>query len=1781
MSTIFSYTDTGISPIDGITSEGTITLSLASDTIIWQYSVDGGSTWTEGSGNSFTLPEGSYPKSDVLVKQTDAALNSTVTSMSTVPIALLEAAGVTDGTDSNPQITAVGNMGEYVVAFTGRDMGGNYSIFVQKFNADGTATNSMAQLETTGYSPTSHITSVGSTGEYVVTYAGQDSGGDSSIFIQKFNADGTTTGSMVQLEAAGVTNGYDGEPQITAVGNIGEYVVTFTGTNTEGNRSIFIQKFSPENTPEGSMLQLPSGSAPQITSVGDMGEYVVTFSGVGGSFVQKFNSDGTTSGLMTELQVDGYGRNPQVTAVGDSGEYVVAFFGVSRMEGSTICIQKFNADGTADGSPIVQFDNIIFDLSDVPAFQIVAVGSGYVVAEHDYGITRVQQFNADGTLSAPQVQLDTTGNIKSYNFTPQITAVGDTGEYVVVSYGYDSESNGFVCVQKFNADGTTSGSMVQLETDNVWDDAYYPIPKVAAVGNTGEYVVTYQGTDSGGDWSIFVQKFNADGTVSADNTALVVDTTIAIPTIDTIATDNIINAAEKEAGVVISGTAEAGSSVAVTLGIYTQTVIADATTGTYATIFVADDIPSDTTSTDVTVVVTDIAGNVSDSAVQTIAIDTVAPVSIEPSGFSFIDTGINSMDGITTDGTITLTLAEDTVTWQYSLDGGSTWTEGNSNSFLLPVGTYDTREIVVKQTDSALNSTLSVMNTGIGSPMVQLVVANTYNLDVQIAAVGDAGEYVVTFSGGDRGWDNSIFVQKFNADGTTAGSRVQLEAIGVTDGYDNGPLVAAIGDMGEYVVTFFGEDIGGDYSIFVQKFHADGTTEGSMVQLEAIGVTTGDDFWPKITAVGSAGEYVVTFTGSDTGGDNSIFMQKFNADGTTAGSMVQLEAIGVTIGYGYNSAPRIAAIGDAGEYAVTFAGADTGGDSSIFVQKFNADGTTAGSMVKLEAAGVTNGYDGESQITAVGNIGEYVVTFFGEDIGGDYSIFVQKFNADGTTAGSMVQLEAIGVTNDDERDPQITAIGDAGEYVVTFDGRDSGGDDSIFVQKFNADGTTAGSMVELEAIGGYGYMPQIAAVGSAGEYVVAFAGGGTGGDVSLFVQKFNADGTTAGSMIQLNAIDIFFYGSLKITAVGDVGEYVVTFFSDLADYGSIYVQKFNADGTVGEGNFYISVVADDNTAPTSADTTVTTNEDTAIVLALSDFAFNDTDVGDALMYVMITTLPTEGTLTFGGIAVHLNQQIDAYSIASGDNLIFTPAANANGSDYASFDFKVSDGTEYSASANTITIDVTPVSNDLIIGTDGDDVLYSELIDIGSYDTILGMGGNDIIVGGVGNDTMDGGTGIDTVSYADATSGVKVSIKTTTAQNTGGAGIDTVLYFENLVGSNYDDILYGNALGNSISGLNGNDLIYAGNGNGNDILDGGNGIDTLSYYNSSAGVTVDLSITTAQDTVGNGIDTIVNFEKLLGSNYDDILKGDASNNVLKGYNGNDVIFGGDGNDTLLGGEGNDIMDGGAGIDTLFYAYATSGVKVSIKTTTAQNTGGAGIDTVLHFENLVGSNYDDILYGNALGNSISGLNGNDLIYAGNGNGNDILDGGNGIDTVSYYNSSAGVTVDLSITTAQNTVGNGIDTIVNFEKLTGSNYDDILKGDASNNVLKGYNGNDVISGGYGNDILMGGSGSDTFVFDTTLSTRYNRDTITDFSASDDTIQLNTAIFTALSAGALNTANFVSNTTGTAEDTNDYILYNTTSGVLSYDADGSGSGVAIEIAIIGTTTHPTDLTYANFTVA
>ncbi|NOT22470.1 MAG: DUF4347 domain-containing protein [Nitrospiraceae bacterium] len=148
----------------------------------------------------------------------------------------------------------------------------------------------------------------------------------------------------------------------------------------------------------------------------------------------------------------------------------------------------------------------------------------------------------------------------------------------------------------------------------------------------------------------------------------------------------------------------------------------------------------------------------------------------------------------------------------------------------------------------------------------------------------------------------------------------------------------------------------------------------------------------------------------------------------------------------------------------------------------------------------------------------------------------------------------------------------------------------------------------------------------------------------------------------------------------------------------VIVQVTDAAGLTYNEAFMINLT-NVNEAPTGADATVTMNEDTSHALTATNFGFSDVDAGDSLSAVRIDSLPTSGTLQLSGVDVTAGQVIAVADITAG-NLVFTPAADANGTGYASFTFSVRDSNNaYNAAPNQLTFDVTPVNDTPIAGND--------------------------------------------------------------------------------------------------------------------------------------------------------------------------------------------------------------------------------------------------------------------------------------------------------------------------------------------------------------------------------------------------------------------------------------------------------------------------------------------------
>ncbi len=416
-------------------------------------------------------------------------------------------------------------------------------------------------------------------------------------------------------------------------------------------------------------------------------------------------------------------------------------------------------------------------------------------------------------------------------------------------------------------------------------------------------------------------------------------------------------------------------------------------------------------------------------------------------------------------------------------------------------------------------------------------------------------------------------------------------------------------------------------------------------------------------------------------------------------------------------------------------------------------------------------------------------------------------------------------------------------------------------------------------------------------------------------------------------------------------------------------------------------------------------------------------------------------------------------------------------------------------------------------------------------TINGNGGDDTIRGGLGNDIRDGGiNGMagDTLSFAGfaatvGTTGITVDLNLAGQQNTG-AGLDTITGFENVIGSDYDDTIRGDANRNSLYGGGGNDTIISNSDFANiagETIDGGMGDDTLRFAGTDYEPTpathdfrddtiTSIEILQLQDSGYYGARSIflnadqfgggaisssayIQFDGFVDNtetiNIDmngqnaldisgltfggttstarfDIVGGGLAENIT-GSSIRDIINGGAGADTLNGGGGNDTIDGGTQGDTI-----NGGDGEDIL------NGGQGADTING-----GDDNDTIDGGLSSGDILNGEGGDDYIFG--GAGNDTIDGGTGVDTVDYSGFGGNVTVNLNNNGSPQTAGGGgVDVINNVEnimagdfagRLTGRGGDSEIHGGAGGDRIFGIGGDDMLFGEGANDFIQGGNGDD----------------------------------------------------------------------------------------------------------
>lgn len=438
-------------------------------------------------------------------------------------------------------------------------------------------------------------------------------------------------------------------------------------------------------------------------------------------------------------------------------------------------------------------------------------------------------------------------------------------------------------------------------------------------------------------------------------------------------------------------------------------------------------------------------------------------------------------------------------------------------------------------------------------------------------------------------------------------------------------------------------------------------------------------------------------------------------------------------------------------------------------------------------------------------------------------------------------------------------------------------------------------------------------------------------------------------------------------------------------------------------------------------------------------------------------------------------------------------------------------------------------NDVLKGSDGNDILDGgkggdELYGEDGDDTLFSRQGELAAVGGL--EYLDGGDGVDLAVIERPKSALNFVLDLTDPavlqdlgdgtqiinveriQFHGGVGNDTI------TGGAYADIINGGAGTNNLNGAGGADILVGGDqsdtllggdggdsltGNkGVDVLNGGAGRDVANYDTAFAAVTINLALTTAQNTGGGGTDTLIDIEDLVGSAFNDVFKGSAANNMLLGRAGNDTLSGSGGADTLQGDSGNDVLAGGAGNDTYVFGLADGLDSIT--------EAGAGTADSIQIASLGGvlSSFNVADTGGGSGNLVVSFSGQQVTV-----NNHFAGGVKVVETLSFVGGAVYAGFALSSSPyilSFDDVGERLGTAGN-DIIAGDGLANLVTGAGGDDLLFGGAGTDALTGGAGGDLLAGGAGNDRFDFNAVSdSTAAKRDVLAGFVHGADKIDLST---------------------------------------------------------------------------
>ncbi len=417
------------------------------------------------------------------------------------------------------------------------------------------------------------------------------------------------------------------------------------------------------------------------------------------------------------------------------------------------------------------------------------------------------------------------------------------------------------------------------------------------------------------------------------------------------------------------------------------------------------------------------------------------------------------------------------------------------------------------------------------------------------------GKFVITWHA-FLSYHLNIYAQRFDSDGTPLGGNFLVND-DPGDVYQQVPSVSMDG-AGNFVIAWH-DSRNIVYDIYAQLYSSDGSAQGANFIVNQDSGSAHQNL-PSIALVGS-GDFIVAWEDERNGYDD-IYAQRCAGDGTPLGGNFLVNDNSTP---SYQVWPSLSGnLG--GDFVVAWQDMRNSGDPDIYAQRYDSDGNPQGInwRVNDDGGGTTQYYPS----VAMNDSGRFTVAW--EDSrNGDWDVYVQRYDADGSPLGVNFVVNDDGGSEDQE-DPVIAISADGGFVVAWEDRRD--GNRDIYMQRFAADGSPLGSNSKVNDDAGTSsqYSPAVSIDGN-GNFVIAWEDNRSGmGDI--YAQRYAGNGSPLGVNFLVNDDGAEVYQGSPSVAAEDGGNFVIAWYDDheVEDNYDVYAQRYDSDGVPIGGNFQVA-----------------------------------------------------------------------------------------------------------------------------------------------------------------------------------------------------------------------------------------------------------------------------------------------------------------------------------------------------------------------------------------------------------------------------------------------------------------------------------------------------------------------------------------------------------------------------------------------------------------------------------